>query len=396
MLRSPLPTALSSAMCGLVCLLFAAGCPQAATTLEDLDGQGAGLAATPQSEPAVAGAPRDTPAAPPAGGPAAPAVPIANAPPASGTIQPSAPLLFTYGSSGHIKLIDDGVFALANPSRLNGDYLRNEVVPTNFIPAIDGRVRWLDTPLAFAVDRAGALVVLFADGMLVFNNAETADGNLITDRRLDASRHVEWNTPNAMLMDRERDRLFVSTGDVIFVFDQFSKIPGGQVTPTRIIESIDFDGIAPLSLAFGPNGDLYAAANGAVLVFTDPANRSGRTLADRIIQVESPGFSLFSDAIFPEAVFVDPQDRLYVILDETLYVIDQAATRDGVTLVDRKITLDSRQRLQLLAIDAAGTGFLLDHDATISIVENIGTRDGTVTPERTVRRLGSRGLYLWE
>jgi hypothetical protein len=392
MLRSPLSTIVSATVCGLACLLFAAGCPEAATTLEDFDGQGADVAATPRGEPAVA----DTPAAPPAGAPAAAAVPIASAPPASATVRPSAPMLFTYGAGNHINLVDDGVFALANPSRLDGDYLRNEVAPTNFIPAIDGFARWLDNPIEFAVDRAGALVVLIGDGILVFNNAETADGNLITDRRLDTSRHVEWITPNAMLMDRERDRLFVSTGEVIFVFDQFSKIPGGQVTPTRIIESIDFDGVAPLSLAFGPNGDLYAAANGAVLVFTDPANRSGRTLADRIIQVESPGFSLLSDAIRPEALFVDQQDRLYVILEETLYVIDRAATRDGVTLVDRKITLDSRQSLQALVIDSAGVGYLLDNSATINVVENIGARDGTVTPERSIRRLGSRGLYLWE
>jgi hypothetical protein len=360
----------------LLGLLNTAGCPQSETIPAD-----AAVANDQQSAASAQAAPGST----------------------AGVASPTAPILFVSDTV-------NGVLAFSAPATADGD-----VAPKNHIWGTYGYAAWLVSSVAVGVDRSGALVALTSnDGISVFKGAQSATGNRTPDRDIygpSTGLSLDAATNDDLIFDRTNDRALACNYAGVFVFDRFSADSRqGDIAPTRTITSIDLKD--PHSLALGPNGDLYVADVDKVAVFAGGGARDGAIRADRIIQLPAADAVVAGTLSHPASVFVDAQDRLYVIQSEPgfVYVLDQASARAGTVAPDRVIDFDfdlssssSKDFYPIdVVVDAQGVGYILDAlSAAIRVVDNIAARTGTITPDRTIQGPTTKleqpnALFVWE
>lgn len=367
---------------GVAGLLSIAGCPQAGEAGDDTTGAAAAGASSgnqPQS-----GAQSGSGAS-------------------AGAASPAAPLLFVSDTA-------NGVLTFSSPATTDGD-----AAPLNHISGTYGYAAWLVSAVALGVDRTGALVALTSnDGISVFKRAETASGNLTPDRDIygDATGLTLDSAANDdMVVDVANDRVLACNFAGVFIFDRFSNDGRqGNVAPTRKFSSADLTD--PHSLALGSNGDLYVTDLDRIVVFASGGTRSGAIRADRIIKIPAPDAAVEGALSIPDSVFVDAGDRLYVTDTNRgfIFVLEGAAALNGTVAPSRVIDFDfdpdgafsKNFRPTDIVVDRQGIGYVIDaFSSVIRVIDNIATRSGTLTPDRTIQGPASQldqpnSLFIWE
>lgn len=364
----------------VLALLNAAGCPQSGTNSEDSD-----ASAAAGSETQSGANPQATPGS------------------TTGAVSPASPILFVSDTVS-------GVLAFSAPAAASGD-----VAPANHIWGTYGYAAWLVSSVALGVDRSGSLVALTSnDGISVFKGAQSATGNRTPDRDIygpSTGLSLDAATNDDLIIDRTNDRALACNYAGVFIFDRFSADGRqGDIAATRTISSSDLT--QPRSLALGANGDLYVADVDQVVVFANGGLRDGAVRADRIIRIPAPDAVVAGTLSRPASIFVDAQDRLYVVQSDPgfIFVFDGASDLAGTVTPNRVIDFDFDLSSAFdknfyptdLAVDAQGVGYVLDaFNMAIRVVDRIAERSGTLTPDRTIQGPGTKldqpnALFIWE
>jgi hypothetical protein len=380
--------------CGLSLGLL--GCPQAGTAVEDGTDSGLPVAGnTGDAGTNNAGGSGDNPG----GG--------AGVLDRSVIVRPNSPTLF-------VADLDKGVASFASANTLNG-----QVAPTAFFNTFqrfvetfrDGEPFDSMSARTVSVDRVGSLIV----SSVVSTSNAADDTGLLFLRTYDeaaavsgipaADREIKLGSDGSLggtAYDRNNDRLFIVVDNSVFVFEGAVLSQTGNVAPTRSFSHPDLSGA---SIALGPNGDLYVAAEDGftqtVLVFANAGSRSGPASPDRVI---------FLTSLSGETVFVDSLDHLYVTgFNAKIAVLDKASTLNGTIDSSPVITLQNldglgtvQNAISGMVVDSRGIGYVaVGESGEIHIIDNIAVRSGDVRADRAI--VGSDdgfgdadAIFLWE
>lgn len=327
----------------------------------------------------------------------------------SAIIRPNSPTLF-------VADLDRGVASFANAHVLDGNVTPTKFFNTNlrFVETFkDGGGETFDSMSArsLSVDRVGSLIV---SSVVATSNAADDTGLLFLRSYDDAAavsgipaadREIRIGSDGSLggtTYDRNNDRLFVVVDDSVFLFEGAALSQTGNVAPTRSFSHPDLPGA---SIALGPNGDLYVAAEDGftqtVLVFANAGLRSGPASPDRVI---------FLTSLSGETVFVDSLDRLYVTgFVGKIAVLEKASTLNGTIDNSPVITLQNLNGLGTvqnaitgMVVDSRGSGYVaVGESGEIHVIDNIAARSGDVRAERAI--VGSDdgfgdadAIFLWE
>jgi hypothetical protein len=220
------------------------------------------------------------------------------------------------------------------------------------------------------------LYVSTRDGILVFNNAGTASGNIAPSRVLAGignglGRHIQLNTAN--------DILYVSTpGGSIIRIDNASAA-GNATTASRVLTLSPFfggtDSVTDIALD-ATNDVLYVAfdrnGNGSVgIILGVSVKTSGTVTLDAEIPVNAVNPSITIDAL---------RDRLYVANHlGQIFVYDGAHTRtSGTATVSRTIVLPFSTQHRLF-LETTNDRLYASGQNRVVILNNAGTASGSVT-----------------
>ena len=269
----------------------------------------------------------------------------------------------------------NNVVSFFDPVTLDG----NVEPKTNLV----GDSTQLDAPSDIVVSRVGVLIAAnAASNVLTLHlGAETADGNLAPIR---TTEHIQLDGPGNLAYHAETDLLFVANGGAnndILVFAGPVLDPQGFVTNLSLIHIISSAALSvPTGMMLDSSGNLYVANNGDgnILVFSFESGLDTVIEPSRV--VTSASFVDLAD------VFVDDGDHLLVLESGgEILVFNNASSLDGTVEPDRTLTVDGAGLLSAIALDGAGTGYVLDvdRDAVYSF-DNIVTLVGTNLPDRTI------------
>ena len=166
----------------------------------------------------------------------------------------------------------NSILLFSNASAADG-----EIVPNR---RISGALTTLNNPSGIFVDTANNRLYVAnrtANSILVFNNASTADGNIVWSRRISGG-FTSLDAPSGIFVDTANNRLYVAnyTGNSIFVFDNASTA-NGDIPPNRTITG----GLTTLNGPLGifvdtTNNRLYVAnyTGNSILVFNNASTAS--------------------------------------------------------------------------------------------------------------------------
>ena len=222
---------------------------------------------------------------------------------------------------------------------------------------------------------------------------------------------TKLESPISLALDFDAELLFVgnvSAGDGILVFD-VSNIAGGNVAPLRTFGPPDrapFGSTTEMTLdaLWLHAGELYAsdtsgtnANSSRILVFAAPASASGQVAPARSFTSSSWGNI--------EDIVVDQNDVLYVVDGtNTVKVFDNITSRDGALTPDRTIVMNGTPTpsLQGIALSSDGVGYLADREnSAVYSIGSIAAQNGAVTPVATLsgfntRLAGPRQMFVLE
>jgi hypothetical protein len=217
--------------------------------------------------------------------------------------------------------------------------------------------------------------------LLVFNNASSANGNLVPDRTI-TSGAFSW--PWRIWLDKASDRLYVtddSTGHVL-VFSNAGTINGAAPAPVQDLSGTLFTEPGGMWLDT-VNDRLYMAdANAnAIYIFNNVSTLNGTVIPDRIVWGSNTTLN------YPEFIWLDERtDSLYIanFSAQSILVFNSASTINGNIAPGRTITgptitgpagiwLDTSSD-RLYVADSGGSSLL--------IFNNASTLNGAVTPDR--------------
>jgi hypothetical protein len=254
-----------------------------------------------------------------------------------------------------------------------------------------------DTNLAGAQTQLNRVsdIVVNAEGQLIatnfvglsittYDSAAEANGNLQPDGNVQGAA-TGLLGPTSLAILPEVDLLFVAdiTADVILVFENTTESSfNGNLPPVRTIATTTSGDLNnPTGINFDANGDLYVANAGGnnVLVFENAAGLNGDVTASRIIT--SPAFTNVFD------VFIGNDDKMFVI-DSTgfIFTFNNAGSLNGPRDPDFTLEVAPAVQLTAIAVDAEGTGYIVDAGANaVFVYENVATRNGTLNPDRTIQ-----------
>ena len=237
-----------------------------------------------------------------------------------------------------------------------------------------------DVALDTANDR---LYVSDGHSILVFNNAGTASGNIAP------SRIVSQRSPGAdpfaaqyqgFYLDTVHDRLYVTVVPFsVYVFDNVSSL--SNAAPSRIISTgnnsnylfdVAVDTVKDVLYVYGV-GDNSVSTQ--IAVYDNASTRSGFVSADRMIKI---GDNLGSGPAV--GMFMDPaHDRLYAPRNGQVLVFDNASTRNGTVgstvIPTRTIILPVAAMSHIFVELSADRLYALDNNG-VTIIENASTVDG--------------------
>jgi hypothetical protein len=234
-----------------------------------------------------------------------------------------------------------------------------------------------------------------SDGLsiLVFDNAGTATGDIapsrIVSRRSLSPGAAQYQ---GFYLDTLNDRLYVTVvPTTVYVFDNVSSL--SNAAPSRIISTAN-DSTYLFDVAVDTAKDvLYVYGLGAgsltqIAVYDSASTRSGSVSADRMIAI---GDSLGSGPAV--GLFTDPaHDRLYVPRNGQVLVFDNASTRNGAVgstvIPTRTIMLPVPAMSHIFVELSADRLYAVDNHG-VTILESASTLDGA--PPSGIRVIAASG-----
>jgi len=239
----------------------------------------------------------------------------------------------------------------------------------------------LDEPRGIAVDMARNQVYVanfLGNSILAFNNARTVSGDVAPDRSI--SNTVTPISPVGLFIDPISDRLYVTSGNSVLVYDNASGLSGANITPNRTLTGVSTTLNAPTGIFVDTTRNLLYVANAGVtnqvLVFNNAATANGNIPPDRTISITSASAGLFVDVM---------ADRLYVASGNSIRIYDDASTADSVS-PDRTISGGGSMLNQPrdIFVDTGNDRLYVANatDDTVLVFNNAGTANGSPAPNR--------------
>ncbi|WP_372523261.1 hypothetical protein [Sulfuricaulis sp.] len=154
-----------------------------------------------------------------------------------------------------------------------------------------------------------------ANSILVFNNARTVTGGDAPDRTI--SNATTPISPTALFIDPVNDRLYVTSGNSVLIYDSASTLSGSSVSPDRAL----LGGLTTLSAPSGIYVDatrniLYVVnGNNKLLVFTNAATTTGNVAPARSITISSNSADIFVDVMADRLYVADTSANAVLIFD---------------------------------------------------------------------------------
>jgi sugar lactone lactonase YvrE len=217
--------------------------------------------------------------------------------------------------------------------------------------------------------------------IVVFNNANSADGNLTPDRTI-GSGSFTW--PWHIWFDKGADRLYAANDtNNILVFKNVSLL-NGSVTPSRTISGTLFTQSAGIWVDT-THDVLYISDNsaGAIEVFNNASTLNGTVTPDRIIWGSNTGLSS------PENIWLDQAtDQLYVADGGAvaILVFTGASTAIGNVAPSRTITSADFTDPTSLWLDTSSDQLYIGNygGSSVLVLNSAHTINGSVTPDRII------------
>ena len=233
----------------------------------------------------------------------------------------------------------------------------------------------------------GQLYVATNSGMVRFNNALSATGNIVPVATVTGST-TTLSAPQHLLVDPTGDRLFVANAGAssILVFESASTI-NGNVAPTRTISGSATLLSAPHDLAIDPiNNLLYVADGTQILVF-----QSASTITGNIPPVHNIGMGFAVSAMALDVT----NNRLYVAdtSGNTIDRLEGASLQNGAAVVAASIAGPNTGLAHPagLALDSAGRLIVANAAApSLTMFSSAATATGNVTPAASVSGTGTQ------
>ncbi len=217
--------------------------------------------------------------------------------------------------------------------------------------------------------------------ILVFNNATTANGNLVPDRTI-TSGSFAW--PWRIWLDKASDRIYVtddSTGHLL-VFSNASTI--NAATPIQDISSTLFTAPSGIWLDTANNRLYMGDANAdAIYVFNNISTLNGTVTPDRIIWGANTTLN------YPQFLWLDEQtDSLYVtnFSGHSILVFTSASTINGNIAPSRTITGSTITGPTGIWLDTSSDRlYITDSGAhALQVFNNANSISGAVTANRLI------------
>jgi hypothetical protein len=265
---------------------------------------------------------------------------------------------------------DSGIHAIS--SLIDSNPSAGTIAADRTISGSNTGLAGLDVP-AMALDPTkNLLYVMNALGIVVFADAGTADGNLSFARTPATAFAGNFSS---LCLDTVHDRLYVGEDNTgVKVYDNASTLD--LALPNRTLTGNFPAGFSVRGLAVDVGKNiLYVAittpTSNSILAFDNADTVNASVNPDRTISfAASADISILSDAA---------NDRLYVSdPDGLIRVLDTASTRDGPAVVSRTIDLGLGAVMTKLALDSANDRLYAAAHASLIIVPNVGTANGSV------------------
>lgn len=240
----------------------------------------------------------------------------------------------------------------------------------------------LDEPRSITVDMARNrfYVANFLDNsILAFSNARTVSGDVAPGRSI--SNTVTPISPVGLFIDPISDRLYVTSGNSVLVYDNASGLSGANITPNRTLAGVSTTLNAPPGIFVDTTRNLLYVANAGitnqVLVFSNAAAVDGNIAPARSIPVSSAPVGIFVDVM---------EDRLYVASGNTIRMFDGASTANSASTPDRTIS-GGRSMLNQprdIFVDTGSDRLYVANaaDDTVLVFNNASTVNGSPAPNR--------------
>jgi uncharacterized protein YcfL len=203
-------------------------------------------------------------------------------------------------------------------------------------------------------------------------NGATATPRIITGSNVD----LPYPDLDSLAVDRYRNMVYVSDVDTnhIIVYHN-AKTATGNISPDRTITISGSSGISGLALDYS-HDRLYVAGSGSVYIINNASTKNGTITADAVLTVNS------------SVLFIDMQnDRLYAAnVGTDVYVYDNASTLTTGATQNRTITLTGILTYTVWVDAATNKLYVGSRNASVGgynlfIFNNAATLSGTYTPD---------------
>ncbi len=287
----------------------------------------------------------------------------------------------TVTAPGTLYVLDNGVYVYNDMDSADGDIAPDRTFDIDGLEASDEYYK-----LVVAPARDAAFIGIQRTGVNVFriDGVSNASGT-VTATGFSSLGH---ENPSGMAYDAERDILYVAFSYVLVAYDRASVAAEGK-EPDRVLEGPTVAGLIDeydtrLNLD-APNDRLFVSnPNGQVGVYDNASTIVGDTGPDRLVALDSPASYLWGAAYDPR------RDELY-LADQSnfgVYVIAGVSSIDGMVLFARNITGPATQFVgpSEVSYDVANDRLVvIDADADdVKVFDAASTLDGDVAPSRII------------
>jgi DNA-binding beta-propeller fold protein YncE len=249
---------------------------------------------------------------------------------------------------------------------------------------VSGGLTTVSAPRGIAIDMPRNQLYVAntgANSILVFNNARTVTGGNAPDRTI--SNTTTPIAPTALFIDPVNDRLYVTSGNSVLIYDSASTLDGSTVTPTRVLAGGSTSLNAPTGIYVDITRNLLYVANATnqILVFNNADSVNGNIPFVRSIPIASSSAGIFVDVM---------ADRLYVAntTANSILVFDGASSAGSGSSPDRTLSGGGSMLNQPrdLFVDTGTDRLYVANSGADSVLvfNSASTANGTPAPDRTL------------
>lgn len=259
---------------------------------------------------------------------------------------------------------------------------------------IEGFSTQLNGSTDLAILNSGQLLVSNYHGysFTMYNNPRTADGDIAPARVVSGGNTSFSVGAGAIAYRASTDQLFLGGTGVVLRFDNVSDAAfSGNIPPSRRLYTTADGGTV-----LDPQGNIYEVdRNNNTILIVDNASGTDEDIL-------SPTRSISTDPPFASirSLFIDANDRLYVVNTTQIIMFVGASSLSGVVGIGASLTFEGAENLGSIVVDGSGTGYVLDQtEGAIIRINGIAGKSGTITPDAIITGdqtglWGPTGLFL--